>query len=90
MNPTIDPEFTPCRIPLADLINLLSCLTDADSDHTLDRIDAACMLAEHLISSDRDADAFAILASFDICPIHHCDLEICADDDETICRRYRA
>ena len=30
-----------------------------------------------------------ILLSLEICPIHECDIEICADDDETECAHLR-
>lgn len=70
---------------LAIMLLNASDLTDprlADADH----ITLLHALTPILTPSDRHDLALAC----DLCPIHTCDIEICADDDDAECRSLRA
>lgn len=49
----------------------------------LDLIDAVAPLLSR-------EDAQLLREAFDLCPIHHCDIAICDDDNDPECATYRA
>lgn len=82
---------------LIDIDAFLSTADANDDESNIDRLDLILLLATHLAEIDPDrtpendsplADDF--LLSYDICPTHHCDIDICRDDDAAECRAFRA
>jgi hypothetical protein len=67
---------------------LLATLIDCDDDLNIDYLDFHLLIARHLTETNRDANEY--LLSYDICPMHHCDAEICANDDESECAALRS
>lgn len=68
---------------------LIATLADIDDTLDIDRNDLIILLAAHLDESHDDDTARDFLLSYDICPIHTCDIEICADDDDPECAELR-
>ena len=57
----------------------------AIDDDTIDMLDAL-----HALRALLDDHHFTMLAlACDICPMHICDIDICADDDIDDCRHFR-
>jgi hypothetical protein len=78
------------RMPkiMIDADALLATLIDCDDDLNIDYLDFHLLIARHLTETNRDANEY--LLSYDICPMHRCDAEICADDDEPECAALRS
>lgn len=61
-------------------------LADDHPDNDRDLLD----IINEICSMLPDADAAELRLRLDLCPIHHCDLDTCADDDRLECSDYRA
>lgn len=70
-----------------ELARIFVAVTSGDpisSDDDLDAVDVAVRLAQHL-PADTARD---FLLGLDLCPIHHTDLDTCADDELTECKQW--
>lgn len=72
-------------IPNADA--LLATLDANDDELAIDRNHLIILIGIHLNEIGQDGESFMV--SYDICPFHHCDLQICADDNEMSCAHIR-
>lgn len=75
---------------MIDFDAMLATLDAHDDDIDIDRFALIILAAHHLRESLSDADAARdFLLSYDLCPLHECDIEICADDADPECAEYR-
>lgn len=74
----------------ADADALLALHLDNDDELNIDYIDLTILLSRRIAESTDAESARDFLLSRDICPIHLCDSEICADDDDRECAAARA
>jgi len=75
---------------MIDADKLIATLLEHDDDLDIDMLDLHRLIGMHLAETINDDARIAHLISYDICPIHECDIEICADDDDTECRQYQS
>lgn len=69
---------------------LLATLDSHDDDIDINRNNLIILAAHHLREDRNDAPAAeSLLLSYDLCPLHECDIEICADDDDPDCAAFR-
>lgn len=62
----------------------------AELDHASSAFNDIPIAAASLLrKSNRIDDAYTLLAAFDLCMMHECDAEICADDDIRECAELR-
>lgn len=79
-------------IPVVVTVEVLEQLINSDGftdDVQVDMVDLVRLAAHYYRDNDRPEDARAVLESWDLCPVHERDIEICADDDDPECREYR-
>ena len=65
--------------PIEIIAHALLALLDTNDDDAPDLL-AAFTALEPLMRPD---EYYTLARMLDLCPIHHCDIEICADDDRT-------
>jgi hypothetical protein len=70
-------------------VALLSAILHSDNSSIADQVDLLDLVL--MVGSCYSGEAREhILASWEICPVHECDEQICADDQVTECARYRS
>jgi len=74
---------------MIDADALLATLLDCDDELDIDQLDLTILISHHLAETINDDAAKNFLLSYDCCPIHHCDIEICRDDNDLECIQFR-
>lgn len=73
---------------MVDTDALISTLDAHDDELDIDRLDLILLLAAHIDELGQSRNDF--LLGYDICPMHQCDADICADDAVDECAELRA